>query len=54
MSVHQESPDGTVSPREFNAASYFIDRHIGANRLDKIAIIDDDGRYSFGELCVRV
>jgi len=41
-------------PRDFNAASYFIDRHVADGRADKIAIIDDDGRYSFGELAVRV
>ncbi len=39
---------------EFNAASFFIDRHLEAGRLDKIAYIDDDGRYSYGELAVRV
>jgi 4-hydroxybenzoate-CoA ligase len=43
-----------VLPREFNAATHFIDTHIGAGRQDKIAFIDDDGRYSYGELCVRV
>lgn len=41
-------------PREFNAASYFIDRHLEAGRLDKIAVIDDDGRYSYGDVAVRV
>lgn len=41
-------------PRRFNAASYFIDRHPAAGRIDKIAYIDDEGRYSYGELAVRV
>lgn len=41
-------------PRIFNAASYFVDAHLGAGRTDKIAYIDDDGRYSYGELIVRV
>lgn len=41
-------------PREFNAASHFIDRHIAAGRSDKIAFIDDEGRYSYGDLAVRV
>ena len=41
-------------PRNFNAASFFIDRHLASGRLDKIAFIDDDGRYSYGELAVRV
>ncbi len=44
----------TQLPREFNAATFFIDSHIEASRLDKIAIIDDDGRYSYGDLAVRV
>ena len=54
MNVGAELPKTSALPRAFNAASYFIDSHIEANRLDKIAIIDDEGRYSFGELCVRV
>lgn len=41
-------------PRRFNAAKYFIDRHLDAGRVDKIAYIDDEGRYSYGELTVRV
>lgn len=41
-------------PRRFNAATHFIDQHLGAGRVDKIAYIDDEGRYSYGELAVRV
>ncbi len=44
----------TQLPRVFNAATYFIDSHIESGRLDKIAIIDDDGRYSYGDLAVKV
>ncbi len=39
---------------ELNAASFFIDRHLKTDYLDKIAIIDDEGRYSYSELGVRV
>jgi benzoate-CoA ligase family protein len=41
-------------PRRFNAARHFIDHHLDAGRIDKIAFIDDEGRYSYGELAVRV
>lgn len=41
-------------PRRFNAAMHFIDQHLDAGRLDKIAYIDDEGRYPYGELAVRV
>ncbi len=41
-------------PREYNAASHFIDRHLAAGRGDKIAYIDDAGRYSYAELARRV
>ncbi|MFP6683025.1 MAG: AMP-binding protein, partial [Gammaproteobacteria bacterium] len=44
----------TQLPREFNAATFFIDGHIEANRSEKIAIIDDDGRYSYGDLAAKV
>ena len=43
-----------VLPREFNAASHFIDGNVKAGRADKTAIIDDDGAYSYGELAARV
>ena len=52
MSNH--SLKGAELPRDFNAATYFIDAHMGAGRQEKIAYIDDDGRYSYGDLCVRV
>src|SRR3546814_15328619 len=41
-------------PRRYNAASHFIDRHIAEGRGDKIAVIDDRGRYSYAELAARV
>src|SRR5450759_1869988 len=41
-------------PRDYNAASYFIDRHLAHARGDRIAIIDDHGSYRFAELASRV
>ena len=40
-------------PEEFNAASYFIDRHIEQGRGEKIALIDDRGSYRYAELFER-
>ena len=40
-------------PEEFNAASYFIDRHMEEGRGDKIALIDDSGSYSYSNLLER-
>ena len=41
-------------PAEFNAATYFVDRHLEENRGDKIAFIDDRGSYRYAELAERV
>lgn len=41
-------------PRDYNAASHFIDRHLAEGRGDRIAVIDDRGRYSYAELARRV
>jgi len=41
-------------PAEFNAATYFVDRHLEENRGDKIAFIDDRGSYSYAELAQQV
>lgn len=41
-------------PREYNAASYFIDRHIVEGRAGKIAFTDDRGAYTYGDLAARV
>jgi 4-hydroxybenzoate-CoA ligase/benzoate-CoA ligase len=43
-----------VLPRDYNAATHFIDRHTGEGRGDKIAFIDDHGSYSFRDLAERV
>ena len=41
-------------PRDYNAAYDLIERNLAAGRADKIAYIDDAGRYSYGELAERV
>jgi benzoate-CoA ligase family protein len=41
-------------PRDYNAASYFIDRHVREGRGGKVAYIDDRGSYTYAELVVRV
>ena len=41
-------------PEEFNAASYFVDRHIAEGRGDKIAIECEEKRVTYSELFARV
>jgi benzoate-CoA ligase family protein len=41
-------------PDEFNAATYFIDRHMDEGRREKIAIECGDTRVTFGQLYTRV
>src|SRR5438552_19188108 len=41
-------------PDEFNAASYFVDRHIKDGRADKVAIECGDVRVTYRQLFVRV
>jgi benzoate-CoA ligase len=41
-------------PREYNAAADLVGRNLKAGRGDKVAYIDDQGSYTFGELARRV
>jgi len=41
-------------PEEFNAASYFVDRHIAEGRGDKVAIECEDRRVTYRDLFERV
>ncbi|MCW5750753.1 MAG: benzoate-CoA ligase family protein [Alphaproteobacteria bacterium] len=41
-------------PRQYNAATHFIDRHLAEGRAEKIAFIDDRGSYSYADLAQRV
>jgi len=51
---HSVSPPTVAIPRDYNAAYDLIERNLAAGRADKIAYIDDTGRYSYGELAQRV
>lgn len=43
-----------VLPDEFNAATYFVDRHLREGRAGKTAIACGDLGVTYGELCARV
>ena len=51
---HRVSPPRVDIPREYNAAHDLVERNLAAGRAAKIAIIDDEGSYSYGELASRV
>ncbi len=54
MSELASTPPGAIAgdaagldlPVEFNAASYFIDRHLAEGRGENVAVIDDAGSYT--------
>lgn len=45
---------GIELPAEFNAATYFIDRHLAEGRADHVAVIDDSGSYTYSDLAKRM
>jgi benzoate-CoA ligase len=51
---HRTSPPVVEIPREYNAAHDLIERNLVAGRGDKLAYIDDAGRYTYAELAARV
>lgn len=51
---HSVSPPGITIPRDYNAAHDLIERNLAARHADRIAYIDDAGRYSYAELAQRV
>jgi benzoate-CoA ligase len=51
---HSVSPPVITIPRQYNAAHDLIERNLAAGRADKVAYIDDGGRYTYGELAKRV
>jgi benzoate-CoA ligase len=51
---HDASPPRVEFPRRYNAAHDLIERNLVAGRGDKVAYVDDAGRYTFGELAERV
>src|SRR5882724_1554493 len=48
------SPPTLRIPERFNAAHDLLDRNLRAGRAPKIACIDDEGSYSYGELAARI
>ena len=51
---HSVSPPRITIPRDYNAAHDLIERNVLAGREGKVAYIDDQGRYTFGELAQKV
>ncbi|MCF8178869.1 MAG: benzoate-CoA ligase family protein [Sulfuritalea sp.] len=51
---HSTSPPRVSIPRQYNAAYDLIHRNLKAGREKKIAYIDDQGSYSFGDFAERV
>ena len=47
------SPPGVEIPRIYNAAFDLLERHVIEGRGDRIAVIDDDGRYTYRDLAAR-
>lgn len=37
-------------PDQFNAADYFVDRHIREGRKDKVAVICEDRKLTYGDI----
>ena len=48
------SPPSINIPRDYNAAHDLLERNLRSGRADKIAYIDDHGRYTYGDLAERV
>jgi benzoate-CoA ligase len=48
------SPPRISVPHAYNAAHDLIERNLLAGRAGKVAFVDDEGRYTFGELAERV
>ncbi len=51
---HRVSPPLITIARDYNAAHDLIERNLAAGRATKTAYIDDQGRYTYGELAQRV
>src|SRR5208282_6596948 len=51
---HRVSPPRIDIPRDYNAAHDLVERNLQAGRAAKIAYIDDNGSYTYGELAQRV
>ncbi|OGA19318.1 MAG: 4-hydroxybenzoate--CoA ligase [Betaproteobacteria bacterium RIFCSPLOWO2_12_FULL_63_13] len=51
---HHSSPPMVRFPRDYNAAHDLIERNLTGARAGKVAYIDDEGTYTYGQLAERV
>jgi benzoate-CoA ligase len=51
---HRVRPPRIEIPRDYNAAHDLIERNLRAGRAGKLAYVDDQGTYTYGELAERV
>ncbi|MEO8841174.1 MAG: benzoate-CoA ligase family protein [Kofleriaceae bacterium] len=51
--LRNETPPHVELPRSYNAAVDLLDRHVMEGRGDRIAVIDDEGRYTYRDLAAR-
>ncbi|HEX7703424.1 MAG TPA: benzoate-CoA ligase family protein, partial [Kofleriaceae bacterium] len=51
--IRNETPPHVELPRSYNAAVDLLDRHVMEGRGDRIAVIDDEGRYTYRDLAAR-
>src|SRR5579863_8474042 len=50
----RQRPPSTAVPRDYNFAADILKRNLDAGRADKLAVIDDRGRITYGDLADRV
>ena len=50
---HVAVPPRVALPRDYNAAYDLLQRHVVEGRGDRVAVIDDDGRYTYREVAER-
>ena len=50
---HQSSPPRVELPRAYNAAHDLLQRHVIEGRGDRVAVIDDDGSYTYRAVAER-
>ena len=54
MDLSATVPVAVELPRQYNAATHFIDRHLDEGRANKLAFLDDQGEYTYSDLANRV
>ncbi|MEO1848083.1 MAG: AMP-binding protein, partial [Pseudomonadota bacterium] len=54
MDLSATVPVAVQLPRQYNAATHFIDRHLDEGRANKLAFLDDQGEYTYSDLAKRV